>query len=456
MRRYHLLVALAFVVVNRVTFAGPVTKSGIPLPAYTQAVGAELHLRKAFELFKLNKTDECRARLAIAFENHPNLPPVDLMMAQLLLRNNRVQEGRQLLESAAVAYPDHPEVYLAFADQALSESRLSDAALNIQKAAGLAPPAEWSTAQKASLVEHLFQRRVLVAERRGDWKQAEQVLAKWSTMKPMDHTIRGRYAKALFHVGKTESAMKELEQVESADDKAIPAEVFMAGWYAKEQDFAAAAKLLESRLARNPNDARVLTPLAHLRLLQGDAANAWTLATKAAEGSDETTALKLLRGAIARRLDKRDIALELANSVYQESPDNFEASNLLAELLADSADPQQRRTALQLAESNVRQYPNSAASLSTLGWVCYLDNRLPIAEQLLNAARRKSPRDPQILYRLGMVYEKQGKPDRANEMRNSLKAYLKENTRAFADRTAAKQWVETPEGSVLAPPADKP
>jgi len=67
----------------------------------------------------------------------------------------------------------------------------------------------------------------------------------------------------------------------------------------------------------------------------------------------------------------------------RESPDNLQAGNLLALVLADQDDVGKRDRALALANANVQRLPTEAQALATLCWVHFRRGELAEAERAI-------------------------------------------------------------------------
>ncbi len=105
------------------------------------------------------------------------------------------------------------------------------------------------------------------------------------------------------------------------------------------------------------------------------------------------------------------------------------ALNNLAFLL--SKNPATLEEAFTLAQRAARVSPGNPQIADTNGWICFLRGDGKQAEQYLTKAVQLAPRDPQIHYRLGLIYQQQGKRDLARaELQRALESPFAEADQA--------------------------
>ena len=69
-----------------------------------------------------------------ATQKYPELPPAELMLADLYIEKNRVEMAVNALDTAARKYPEDPETFLLLGNLAFQENRNTDASLAFDKA----------------------------------------------------------------------------------------------------------------------------------------------------------------------------------------------------------------------------------------------------------------------------------------------------------------------------------
>lgn len=103
---------------------------------------------------------------------------------------------------------------------------------------------------------------------------------------------------------------------------------------------------------------------------------------------------------------RRDESEQALRRVLEIDPDNSGALNDLGYLLAE--DGRDLEAARRMTERAVRQEPDNAAYVDSLGWALFRLGRLDEAQKYLERAARLRPDDPEILEHLGDVYRARG------------------------------------------------
>ncbi|MGH9436175.1 MAG: tetratricopeptide repeat protein, partial [Terriglobia bacterium] len=96
----------------------------------------------------------------------------------------------------------------------------------------------------------------------------------------------------------------------------------------------------------------------------------------------------------------------LYQKVLQIQPDFPQAQNNLAYLMVEH--DQNLDVALSLAQSALREMPNSPAAADTLGSAYFHRGEYRLAEGMFKQALAKSPSNAEFHYHLGLTYEKLG------------------------------------------------
>jgi tetratricopeptide (TPR) repeat protein len=395
-------------------------------------------LEKAIERFKQRDYEKALDLLKATAKKHSDLPPALLMLARLFLASNQLAQGRAALEQALVEHPAYPGVYVSFGGLAVAEGRWADAALHFEKAVTLARPGKWADSQQRFFLVQSHAGLAAVAEARKDWSAAQASLADLLKLEPKNGKARQRLARALFHADKPSEAAQELERAVKDDPTLEPAGTVMGWLYAQKGNHAKAAEWLEQALKRNPKDSRVQLSMARWLLHQGKAEQAKEFAVAAGKLDPKSRDTKTVRGLIARYLKNYPEAESLFQELHQEVPGDATASNQLALVLAEQADQAKRARALQLAEMNVKLYPNSAESLSTLGWVYYRLGRLEEAERALQAAVAGGTTNAETAYYLAHVLSDRGRTEDARQL---LEKALKVPG-SFVFRKETQDWLD--------------
>lgn len=445
-RLTHLETLVVWLVVAGVA-AADIIPIGTPMPTEPAKLTPELftksstkieELDKAIEAFKRREYEQSLDLFKKAKEKHDHLAPPRLMLGQLFIATNQVGRGRAQLEQAAVESPEHPGIYLNFATLALRENRVTDAALHLEKAAGLIKIGKWTEPQKRQFAILYHTNLATVATARRDWAGARDSLAIWVDLEPKNARARQRLAQALFHLDKPAEAAAELEKAAKDDPAMAPSAVAMGWLYHQKGDLKSAGEWMDKAVKTAPNEAKAHLGMGAWLLHQEKVDQAKASADTAGTLDPKSKEAKLLRGLIARYQKDPAAAERFFQSALDESPGDFQSANQLALVLAVQPEKEKKTRAQQLAEAGVRTYPTSAEAYSTLGWVYYQLGRLDDAEKALQTSISGGTATPETSYYLAHVMSDRGKLDAAKQLLNAA-VQAKGN---FLFRKEAQDWLE--------------
>jgi Tfp pilus assembly protein PilF len=323
--------------------------------------------------------------LAEAAKKDPNLPPAQVIMAQLFSQTNIPEGMRTFLEKATFEVPDDPEAYIYLGDLAIRERHITEADLLFQKAANLLDQFTKSAKRKDAIRPHVCSGLASVAEARADWGAAQKQLETWLKLDPKNGVAMQRLARCRFEQKDVQGALEKLREAVKSDPDAIAPEATVAQLYQQAGDQENAKKWLATAMNAAPNDVKIHLMAAQWAFEAGDLGEAKTQAEAAMKLDPKSPNAKVLCGVIA--LFQKDCATAemYFESAHLQSPGNFVASNNLALALVEQKDEAKKQKALQYAATNVRQYPKVAEAVSTYGWVLYKLGRLDEAEQAFRA-----------------------------------------------------------------------
>lgn len=358
------------------------------------------------------------------------------MLARLFLADGRIPAARQALGQSAVASPDDPEVYLVFGEFALYEGRMTDASLHFQHAEQLLTAGDGSTDANRKRQAQVHSGLAAVAERRGQWKTAEEQLNAWLKLEPAGGTAWHRLGRVLFEQNQTKQAAEAFAAAETHDADLDPAAISMGRLYHRAGNREKADEWMAYAVKKDSKNPRIRVAVALWYLETDRPADAQTHLDAAANLDPDYPELTRLQGLAARYRRDWPTAASIFESLYSENPADFAASNQLALVLVEQDESQQRR-AVQLAEINARQYPKNAEALATLGWVYYRAGRLDDAERVLKSAVDGGRLSPETAYYLAQVLIAREQSDEARKLLESAVAA----TGPFIFRPDAQAWL---------------
>jgi len=360
--------------------------------------------------------------LKSAVSKNPDLPPAQVIMAQLFAQANQAQGARNALERAVVESPKDPEAYVLLGDIALRDRGVTEACLLFEKANELLPNLKDSPKRKKILAPRVLAGLTSVAEAREDWPGAMKQLEAWAKLEPENANVLQRIARALFQLKKQDEALAKLKEAVKLDKNIITPEAQIAQWYEATGDREKATSMMIAALKEAPKDLRTRLAAAQWSLQTDQLDQAREQAASALQIDPNSLDAKLMRGLVAMfQRDYKAAELHFESALLQ-APDNFAASNNLALALADQDEENKKRRALAYAQVNVRQFPRQAEAHSTLGWVLYRLGRLDEAEQSLRTAVSGGTLSADTAYYLARVAVDRNRKD---EARNLLETALR-------------------------------
>ena len=307
-------------------------------------------------------------------------PEVHIGYARALIEQGRQAEAHAQLDTLIRRAPERPESWLVrgalFADEnkdAQAEADLQHYLKLLDSAAPEAAP------ERSEGPDHARMMLARIAERRGDYAAAEQLLAAVDSPEQA-LTVQTRRAQILARQGKLAEAREAIRRVpeRSADDARLKL-LAEAQLLRDNQQAALAYQLLSAEIEKTPDDDGLLY----------DAAMA------------------------AERANQLDTMERLLRRVIELKPDAAHAYNALGYSFADrNLRLDEART---LVEKAVQLSPDDAYIQDSLAWVHFRQGNVREARKLLDAAYKKRP-DAEIAAHLGEVMWTQGERDAARRL----------------------------------------
>jgi predicted Zn-dependent protease len=438
-------------------------------------------LKEAIQRFP-NATQD---QLELAKKEDDTLPPIKVMLAQLLFAAQRVDLARAQLEQAATddESKDSPEVFLLLGDLALAEGRLTDAQLeyNAADAAVKNAKTDPNSDEFKKFTRRLYRGRTSVAENRQKWEQAKTYADLWlancrgdgpdasKADKEEEAQALVRLARAQYFLDDKE-AEANLEKASKLNSDLDAAKTTL-GWLATQkagvdskndrtsdkykEAMKQAEKYFEDAIAAASGDDKKIQARAH------DAYSRWLLnenkisdaqehAERARELDPDSDAFKRVAAVLDLHRKNYKDAADIFRGLYQKSPSDFFSSNYLALALvgladgsSDSAEKQNNlRMAEELAVVNAKANTKSVEALATLGWVYFNENRLADAEQILGTAIQNNQASPDTAYYLARLLASRGRLTEAKQVLEGAVNFAG----PFTFRDEAEQWLDSLNG----------
>ena len=428
----------------------PVGALGTPAPAAKKQIQ---EVQDAVARFKSGDFDGAFVLLKDAAGKHAELPPPEIIMAQLFGQANQAGGVQMWLERAVLAVPKDPEAYVIMGDFALRGRRVTDADLLYSKAGSLVPNVK-NPNRKKLLEQRIYAGAASVAEARAgtasaidkaqagqQWATAQKYLEAWLKLelKPEDKAIAlQRLGRALFMQNKAQEARDTLKKAAETDPKVLNWAAQLALLYERREDRAKAKQWMAYALQLKPKDLRTRLVAAQWALGTKQFAQAKEQAAAAMRLDPKSLDAKILRGVVAAFQRDFKAAEMFFEDAHLQSPGNFQASNNLALALCEQNEEAKKRRALEYARANAERHSKVPEAVSTYGWVLYKLGRVDDADRVLSSLLRAGNLSADTAYYIAQVAAEKRRPEEAKRL---LKSALK-SKRPFSKEQEAKELLE--------------
>jgi tetratricopeptide (TPR) repeat protein len=323
-----------------------------------------------------------RQFLESAARKHPNLPPVELMMAKMYFVSGNPAGAQMALEQTVLENPTDPEPYILLGDQAIAQGRTVDAEALYEKGLRLIADFQGNAKRKHNLVIKAHNGHALVAERRKNWEPAVADLQILLKEDPDNAAAHFRLGRALFMLKKQREGYEELVKAQKLDGELPHPQVSSALLYDQLGQRDEAAKSFESAVRADKTNLKTLIAYAQWLIQTGDPAKAELVLAQSRKIDPESVDALSLSGVAARMSKKMKPAEDYFVEALRLGPSNSGVINQLALLLVDQPDDAKRKRALDFAQINATLRPDSSEANITLSWVLYKLGRTRDANEL--------------------------------------------------------------------------
>lgn len=303
------------------------------------------------------------------------LPEVRMAYARLLLESQRLSEAQTQVEAVTRERPDAPEAWLIQASLHLQAQQLDAAQTSLQRFMQLLDALPASEQRQRALTQaYLMQAQI--AEKRGDFPQAESWLARIDNASDL-LGAQSRRASLLARQGKLDEALALI--------RAIPA---------KDQDDERLKLQAEAQLLRDA----------------GQYQKAYEAQSRAAALAPQDNDLAYDRAMLAEKAGRTDEMESLLREIIARKPDYHHALNALGFSMADRGVRLQEAKAL--INKALEYAPEDPFITDSLGWVEFRLGNTQEALRLLETAFQKQP-NAEVAAHLGEVLWTLGERERA-------------------------------------------
>jgi Tfp pilus assembly protein PilF len=398
----------------------------------------------AIVLFQRGNGSGALTLLRTARSNHPELPPAEIMFAQLCFVTGNAQPGHRALEGAVVSSRQDPEAWNMLADLQLREGHLAEAEVLFQKALTVATEFNGNPRRKQQQLINANAGVALTFERRGEWQAAEPYLRAWLQLEPKNSETMQRLAAVLVNTKRFDEAYRILSAQRELDPEQLPPEITLALVYQRLGMQEESYKSIQKAIDLAGREFAAWIAIARWGLQANDLKLARDCAAKALEITPSSIQPELILG-MADLLEGQYAAGEQHfRKVNESTPSDFDANNGLALALLAQPDQQKHKQALGYAELNAKtsndlRTARGRQAASVLAWALFKAGKTQEAGKLIEAALVSGQVSAETGYFAAAILSDLNKKDLA---RNVLAKALSE-PRPFVGRADAEELLKS-------------
>ncbi len=349
---------------------------------------------------RLGKLQKAAAALSQLLADNPQDPELLDTLARIYQKAGRWSEAAGMLTRLAQVQPAsrRADTLLTLAGVLEKAGKEEEAGKALERALALRP-------RDAGLWQRVAEYR----RRQGRQGQALAALERAVKLSPGDRKLRRRLVDALLEDGRKEQAARQLEELAALEPNDAALLTRLARIY---QDLGDKARLLEAyrRLARiRPGDADLKYNLAVIALDQGQAeqALAYLEAASRLKPEDREIARTLLEARL--KLGRWDRACRQLAAMLEKRPQDLAPLEAAYPLLAKKRPRRLARIIRQALEAN----PKQAKLYEMATDLALAQKDLEQAREVLERGIQALPHNLRLQYSLSVVYEAQGRRDKA-------------------------------------------
>lgn len=349
---------------------------------------------------------------------------IEVKVAESMLGIGKVAEARTLLDP--FLFDDAPrwDVHLVFAKMALFDRHWSDAWVHARmaEASKVPKPNDRQTVDK--IRDEIALVKIQSAEARGNWTLVESLAEALIARSPSQKQGVMALAKAKFQNGDSDTAEKLLIRLKGESAQIPSPSLILAKLCEVKPDYAAAEKYYLQAIAESTEEDSPATQneLARFYLWTNRPDKVSSLLSVAFADSDMERERQFLLASAARMNGNYPVAEQLLTTLHQADGTNFSISNSLALVLVESPNETLRARALQIAQSNVRNFQSIVEAWATLGWIQFRLGDIRAAEESLSIATQGGSIGRDTAYFMSEVFARLGNSDQASKLKEATKS----------------------------------
>ena len=329
-------------------------------------------LAPARAAFEKGQIDECRRMLERAAAESGIIPHPEVQLASWYVSAGKLAAAQQVMEKVSLTESTRPDVRWMFCEMARGQGRLFDAWTHANLAERLPPPKRWDPKYAKHMRNLIARSKALIADQRGDWETSEKLFKAMITQGIRTYEVENALGRAAFFLDRPDDAFKHFQRACDFPQVESNPILLMAAHYEQKGDEKETEAWFKKGDAEGNDDAEKIR-IAYCRWLirQNRSADARKEATKRRPSEKNRGDFEFVVALCERMEGRFSVAEKILSRLNLSKPQDFSIANQLALMLVETKDQGKLGRAMQLAQKNVRNFPNSTEAISTYGWVQY-------------------------------------------------------------------------------------
>ena len=402
-------------------------------------------VQSALDSLRAGNVDEARKSLDTAYSKNPDLPPPNVLLAQIMFQARKPDAGSQALNEATRTHPKDPGAFIYLGDLALQKRELGVAQSMWSKGIDLCSSYNANKKRRARLLSKGYGGLALLKESAKEWDAAADLLGKVLQSDPDNPAALTRLGRVQFMGAKNETQERVAYETfkkahDSAPETTARPEVNMGMLYGQKGSDARAEYFMDLAVKRDGSNIKTLLSVTKWAMDAGKLEKA--SANVAAASKIEPNSLEVLvyKGLIDRFNGKFAAAEQAFRAAHFRSPKHLGAMTQLALALASQEDEEKKKLGLAFADLCVRVYTDlkqssGRESAVVLAWcLSRVGQSAPAAQAVARVLNQGSISADSAYYAAQIIYD----AGQSNAAQKVLESALK-NDRAFPNRSKAEE-----------------
>ena len=402
-------------------------------------------VQDALDGLRAGKVDEARKALDAAYSKNSDLPPPNVLLAQIMFQAGKPDAGSQALNEATRTHPKDPGAFIYLGDLALQKRELGVAESMWGKGIELCSSYSANNKRRARLLSRGYGGLALLKESAKEWDAAAGLLQKVLQNDGDNPAALTRLGRVQFMGAKNEDQEKAAYETfkkayDSAPETTARPEVNMGMLYGQKGSAKRAEYFMDLAIKRDGKNIKTLLSVTKWAMDAGKLDKAAANVSAASKIEPNSLEVLVYKGLIDRFKGNFAAAEQSFRAAHYRSPKHLGAMTQLALSLTAQEDEEKKKLGLAFADLCVRVYPDlkkssGRESAVVLAWcLSRVGQSGPAAQAVARVLNQGSISADSAYYAAQIIFD----AGQTNAAQKVLESALK-NERAFPNRSKAEQ-----------------